>query len=102
MLEYPNFKIAYDFVVQSDNYTEMRRYIRLIENQLPNAESINFSLVTDWGTWPKEVYEEKCIWKDSHPEHSKLLTVLQDNIFKNPKVRLGNLKPIWKKANGLR
>jgi organic radical activating enzyme len=102
VLEYPNFKIAYDFVVQSDNYTEMRRYIRLIENQLPNAESINFSLVTDWGTWPKEVYEEKCIWKDSHPEHSKLLTVLQDNIFKNPKVRLGNLKPIWKKANGLR
>jgi len=47
------------------------------------------------------VYESKCIWKDTHLQHNDLLTVLQDNIFKHPKVRLGNLTPIWKKANGL-
>ena len=98
---YPNMHIAYDFVVQLDNYHEMRRYIRLIEKQFPNAGTINFSLVTDWGTWPKDVYEAKCIWKDSHPDHNKLLKVLTDNVFTNPKVRLGNLTPIWKKANGL-
>lgn len=98
---YPNMHIAYDFVVQLDNFKEMRRYIRLIEKQLPNAGSINFSLVTDWGTWPKEVYEDKCIWKDTHPRHQELLKVLTDSIFKHPKVRLGNLTPIWKKANGL-
>jgi len=99
--EYPKFNIAYDFVVQADNYREMRRYIRTIEKNFPNAGSINFSLVTDWGTWEKSIYESKCIWKDTHPDHDKLLKVLQDNIFSNPKVRLGNLTPIWKKANGL-
>jgi organic radical activating enzyme len=98
--EYPNFKISYEFVVQVDNYKEMRRYIRLVDKMFPNAASINFSLVTDWGTWPKEIYEQKCIWKDTHPEHENLLKVLQDNIFKHPKVRLGNLKPMWNKANG--
>lgn len=99
-LDYDNFNICYDFVVQYDNYKEMRKYIRLIDKQFPNAESINFSLITDWGTWPKDVYEQKCIWKEDHPNHKELLTVLQDKIFEHPKVRLGNLTPIWKKANG--
>jgi len=98
---YPKLDIAYDFVVQTDNFHEMRKYVRLIEKQFPNAGSINFSLVTDWGTWPKEIYESKCIWKDTHPKHIDLLSVLKDNVFKSPKVRLGNLTPIWKKANGL-
>ena len=100
-LEYPNFNMVYDFVVQVDNYKEMRRYAKTIINNFSNAGSINFSLVTDWGTWPKEVYEQKCIWKDTHPEYDSLLDVLQDDIFKHPKVRLGNVTPIWKTANGL-
>ena len=100
-LEYPNFNMAYEFVVQVDNYKEMRRYAKTIINNFPNAGSINFSLVTDWGTWPKEVYEQKCIWKDNHPEYNSLLDILQDDIFKHPKVRLGNVTPIWKTANGL-
>jgi len=97
----PNFYMVYEFVVQVDNYKEMRRYVRLVDNLFPNASSITFSLVTDWGTWPKDVYEQKCIWKNTHPEYSNLLKVLQDNIFKHPKVRLGNLTNIWKEANGL-
>jgi len=100
--DYPEFDIVYDFVVQADNFKEMRKYIKTIDNFFPNAGSINFSLVTDWGTWPKDVYEQKCIWKDTHPEHNDLLKVLRDSIFKHPKVYLGNLKPIWEKANGLR
>jgi len=100
-LKYPDFNIAYDFVVQVDNYKEMRRYAKTVLDNFPNAGSINFSLVTDWGTWPKEVYEQKCIWKKSHPEYNDLLAVLQDNIFYHSKIRLGNLTPIWKTANGL-
>ena len=98
---YPNMKIAYEFVVQTDNYKEMRKYIRTIDKQFPNADSIEFSLVTDWGTWSKDVYEQKCIWKKTHPEYQNLLAVLKDNIFKHPKVRLGNLTNVWKEANGL-
>lgn len=100
VINYPLFDIAYDFVVQKDNYKEMRRYIKTVDNLFPNAGSINFSLITDWGTWPKDVYEQKCIWKETHQEHTDLLKILQDKIFTHPKVRLGNLKPLWEKANG--
>jgi len=99
--EYIEFDMQYDFVVQKDNYKEMKEYIENIDSMFPNANGINFSLVTDWGTWPKDVYEDKCIWKESHPEHENFLKVLLDPIFRHPKLNLGNLHPIWEKANGL-
>ena len=98
--DYPKFDIAYDFVVQADNYKEMKQYIQLVNDMFPNAGTINFSLITDWGTWSKEVYEQKCIWKDTHPMYNEFLKQLQDPIFEHSKVRLGNLTNIWKKANG--
>ena len=99
ILEKPNFTINYDFVVQYDNYREMPDYINFIENNFPNCLSICFSLITDWGTWPREVYESRCIWKETHPEFDSFLEVLKDPVFKNSKVSLGNLTPFWKKAN---
>jgi organic radical activating enzyme len=97
--QFPKFKIHYDFVVQVDNYTEMVDYATLILDRYDMAADINFSLVTDWGTWPKDVYEEKCIWKETHPEHDNFLQCLKDPIFKNPKIKLGNVHSYWKKAN---
>lgn len=97
--EFPKFFINYDFVVQYDNYREMTDYIDLVIDNFPNVGSISFSLVTDWGTWPKEVYEEKCIWKSTHPEHLNFLNILTDKRFLDKKVRLGNLTNLWKKAN---
>jgi len=99
--DYPLFDIAYDFVVQTDNYKEMKRYIKIVNKLFPNAGSINFSLITDWGTWPKEIYEEKCIWKESHSNHYDFLRILKDPIFTHPKVNLGNMTSLWNKANGL-
>jgi len=99
--EFSNFHIVYDFVVQVDNYKEMKSYIEFIDCNFPNAKDICFSLVTDWGTWTKEVYQEKCIWKETHPEYESFLEILRDPIFNHDKVRLGNLTNIWKTANGL-
>lgn len=93
------FTINYDFVVQYDNYKEMPNYIEFISENFPNNSGICFSLVTDWGTWKKDVYEQKCIWKESHPEFSTFMQVLKDSAFKNPKVNLGNLTALWKAAN---
>lgn len=97
--DFKKFWIHYDFVVQSDNYKEMPLYTELILDRYDQAADINFSLVTDWGTWDPETYEEKCIWKETHPEHEQFLEVLKDPIFNHPKVRLGNVSSYWKKAN---
>ena len=90
---YNEFKIHYDFVVQVTNYKEMPTYIELIANRYNNASTINFSLVTDWGTWTPEEYDQQCIWKNTHPEHKEFLNVLKHELFNHPKVILGSVKP---------
>lgn len=96
---FPNFEIEYDFVVQADNYKEMKTFATLILERYPNAKHINFTLVSDWGTWNEETYEKKCIWKQSHPEYTQFLEILKDPIFTNPKINLNNLRDLWLKAN---
>ena len=91
--DYNKFYIHYDFVVQATNYKEMPTYIDLILNRYNNAVTINFSLVTDWGTWSPEDYKNQCIWKDSHPEHNDFLNVLKHELFNHEKVELGSMKP---------
>lgn len=78
-----------DFVVQADNFREMPDYVRLVKSI--GADSVYFSMVVDWRTWSKEVYETKCVWKQTHPDFEEFLTVLQDPIFDDPIVDLGNV-----------
>ena len=99
-VEFPNFRIFYDFVVQHDNYKEMKQYIQLIDSKFPNHNEICFSMVSDWGTWSPEVYNQKCIWKEDHPEHQEFLECLKDPIFDRRDIRLGNLSSMRKKALG--
>lgn len=90
--EFKNFKIHFDFVVQQSNYKEMKTYVEFILNNFDAASSIHFSKVIDWNTWSKEEYNKNAVWKQDHPEHKKFLKILEDDIFNNNKVWLGNLK----------
>ena len=96
--QFPLFRIIYDFVVQYDNYKEMKEYIELIRSRFPNHAEICFSLVSDWGTWAPGVYNEKCIWKDNHPAHQEFLNCLNDPIFDSRRVHLGSLTSMRNKA----
>tara|TARA_B100001778_G_scaffold332742_1_gene339702 strand:- start:2050 stop:3243 length:1194 start_codon:yes stop_codon:yes gene_type:complete len=99
-LEFPDFRIFYDYVVQHDNYKEMKAYVELIYDMYPNRQEICFSMVSDWGTWSPEMYNQKCIWKADHPEHQEFLECLKDPIFDRKDIRLGNLSSMRKKALG--
>jgi len=89
--EFSNFNIHFDFVVQKDNYKEMKTYIELILENFDNASSIHFSKLNDWNTWDKKQFDEHAIWKIEHPEFNLFLNILKDDIFNHPKVYLGNL-----------
>jgi len=78
-----------DFVVQVDNFTDMPAFVELASKLCLNE--IYFSMVTNWGTWPKEIYETKCIWKESHPRFQEFLAVLRHPAFDLPGVDLGNV-----------
>ena len=87
-------KVMFDFVVQYDNYKEMKDYVTLCLNTFKNIYRIHISLITDWGTWPSEIYKQKCIWSDSHPEYQQFLSELNDPIFDHPLVDMTNVTSI--------
>lgn len=90
----PNIYVLTQFVVQDLNYKEMKEYAQLILDKFPNFYYVEFQLVIDWGTWDKETYGKRTIWRQEHPEHQQFLEVLADPIFKHPKVRLGTVSNV--------
>ena len=78
----------------------MPEYVHLIKNRFPNVRGgIAFSLILDWSVMPAATYEDKCVWKITHPEHEDFLKVLQDPIFLEDGINLGNMKYLHEKAN---
>lgn len=78
-----------DFVVQKDNYREMDKFIEIGKSL--NVSQVTFTLVRDWGTWSQKEYSDKCIWKQDHPEFKDFIKVLENPVFDDPIVALGNL-----------
>lgn len=85
-----------DFVVQWANYREMPAFVALAKSL--GADQVAFSMVLDWGTWSIAEYEKHCIWKQDHPEFDDFITVLEDPVFDDPFVALGNLTEYRKLA----
>jgi len=85
-----------DFVVQVDNFHEMPDFIALADKF--GVDKIQFSMVTDWGTWPKEMYESKCIWKEDHPRFEEFIEVMKHPNFDNPRIMLGNVTAYRERA----
>lgn len=78
-----------NMVVQKRNYAEMVEFAELFN--LPGIDSIYFSLIADWDTWNKEIFNQQAIWMNEHPEFEKFMSVLTDPIFSLDNVNLGNL-----------
>ncbi len=80
-----------DFVVQQANYKEMKRYVEYSKSF--GFDLAGLSMINDWGTFGSEEFSFQAIQDPAHPEHSQFLDVLQDPIFDDPIVYLGNLTP---------
>jgi MoaA/NifB/PqqE/SkfB family radical SAM enzyme len=85
------------FVVQYQNYSEMRGAIEI--GKRLGVERIVFNLLNDWETWSKEQYERNAIWKSFHPEFPQFIEALKDPVFSDPIVDLGNMQQYWTIAN---
>lgn len=78
-----------DFVVQLDNFREMGDFVTL--GRSLGADIIHFSMVTDRNTWPEAEYQQKAIWKQTHPDFADFMETLQDERLAGDDVYLGNL-----------
>lgn len=85
-----------DFVVQQANYREMPDFVLLAESL--GADDASFSMLVDWGTWPKPEYLVRAVHLSGHPEHQAFLDVLKHPNLGHPRVRLNNLARFRKLA----
>ncbi len=82
-------RLLISFIVQANNFHEMREFVEL--GRRVHADTVIFSRLNDWGTFPHAVLTSRSIHRPDHPRHQELLTVLSDAIFDSPDVFLGNL-----------
>jgi sulfatase maturation enzyme AslB (radical SAM superfamily) len=89
-----------DFVVQQANYHEIPAFVDLAESL--GADHACFSLILDWGSWSRALFEVQCVWKKTHPEFDDFIQTLRHPNLGRGNVILGNLTPYYQFANELR
>lgn len=78
-----------NFVVQANNFREMKSFIDLGEKY--NCDLVDFQAFEDWGTYTPAQFAAAAIQKPSHPEHQEFLAYLDDPKFANPIVSIYKL-----------
>ncbi|MCI9143237.1 MAG: hypothetical protein HFH87_11555, partial [Lachnospiraceae bacterium] len=78
--------LAFNFVVQRDNYLEMPGFVRMCLDF--HADEIKFSRIFNWGGEPEEVFERISMFDTNGDMKSELAGLVENEIFKRPEVRL--------------
>ena len=74
------------FVVQKENYREMRDFILLGERL--SCDTINFTHLQDYGTYARQEYNDAAVHRTLHPENRRLREYLTDPLFGGPAVKI--------------
>lgn len=92
---YSPMTVAANFVVQTTNFREMPKYVKLCLDL--GFDEIFFQKIVDWGTFGSE-FAPHAVWMESHPEHQEFLTVLRDPILRHKNVILNNIQEFYDRA----
>lgn len=76
-------------VVQENNFREMPGLVRL-GRQL-GVDTVYFSQLVNWGTFSDLEFRSRAVHLFPHPERGEFIQLLQDPVFDDPIVDLGNL-----------
>lgn len=82
-------KLLISFVVQANNFHEMPAFVEL--GRKLKADTIIFSRLNDWGSFPEAVLLQRSIHRPDHPKHAEFLEVLGNPVFTENDVFIGNL-----------
>ena len=97
-----DLNITHNFVVQTCNYKEIPEFIQMVKDRWWSNKKpcrATFSLILQWGHMLD--FEQRAIWKPTHPEHKDFLRVLQDpRVTDNSSMcNFGNMGTLVKQAN---
>lgn len=87
-----------DFVVQDLNYQEMPHFVTLAKS-FGGIDRVHFAMVVDWGTWDKETFNQRAIWRKGHPDLNSFMVILKSQELKDPIVQMTNLSSYFVEAN---
>ncbi len=82
-------KLLVSFVVQENNFREMPAFVEL--GRTLGADTIIFSRLTDWGTFPPAIFTSRSIHLADHPLHNEFVNVISAPMFTDKDVFVGNL-----------
>jgi len=82
-----NIKLTANFVVQKSNFTEMKDFVHFCRNY---NMSINFSHLSDWGTW--HTFSDHCVHVENSPHYNQFKEILSDSLFNSDDINMGILK----------
>jgi wyosine [tRNA(Phe)-imidazoG37] synthetase (radical SAM superfamily) len=84
------------FVVNAINFNEMAKFVEMGKEL--GCDQVYFSYMVDWGSMPKESYEELAVHLPNHKMHEKFKDRLNDPILGDSIVHLGNIKKFRQKT----
>jgi MoaA/NifB/PqqE/SkfB family radical SAM enzyme len=84
--------LGISMVVQENNFNEMADFINL--GKRLNVDTVYFQQLTNWGTFSDKEFAARAVHLPTHPKHRQAVALLQNNIFDDPLVHLGNLSPL--------
>lgn len=82
--------------VQSNNYREMPDFVEL--GRRHGCDRVTFHQLLDWATFTPSEFMERAVQLPSHPEHTALLEMLNDERLEQPFVYLSNFTDLKRQA----
>lgn len=80
--------IKTSFVVQKDNYKEMKDFYELMISIFGKKVNVYFGKILNWGNLSNDTYNDKKVWEPSHPQYDDFVEevnsfILKDKVWHN-------------------
>jgi len=75
--------IKTSFVVQANNYTEMKLFNELMYSIFGKKTNVYFGKILNWGTFTDEEFLKHQIWNPLHPEYSEFVMEVNNTLPAN-------------------
>lgn len=70
------------FVVQNDNFREMKIFYNLITSIFGDKSKVFFGKITNWGTFTEEEFKKHKIWSKDHPYYGEFVRMVNSVVLK--------------------
>jgi hypothetical protein len=81
--------LGINMVVQANNFAQMSDFVRL--GKRFGVDTVYFHQLVNWGTFSKAEFAARAVHLPGHPQHAAFVDALDDPIFDDPMVYLGNV-----------